>query len=128
MEIIQAILAFLNDPVFKTMIIMAVTFVLRRNPTIFNEAVPFLTGVASILTTVVALLVGEPKAEPHAGLMLVQLAEHATQPWWRHLLTEAILPWLLGYGGQRAGDHTGAWLRAGGALTITGARRNGAPL
>ena len=116
----QAILEFLNQPIVKMLFVMAGTFILRKWPRFVNEAVPFWTGLYSVGTTGLGMLfpghvptVIGAHAASFAGFVVAS-AGHGS--WWQSLLFDGIFPWLLGYGGQRAGDHTIAWATGGATV------------
>lgn len=110
MEYLQQFLDFLNNPVFKGIAVFAGTYVLRRWPRFVNEAVPIWTGLASVVTTLLGMLF--PGTELHSSLHqspLMLVAGGGGIPWWHSLLFNAILPWLVGFGGQRATSQTATW-------------------
>lgn len=119
------LVAFLDNPLLKMAGVFVGTFLLRRWPKFVNEAVPAWTGIASVATAVLhwASIQAVPDAQPHALLGIgtfLLAAAHVAAPWWQSLLgavlQNGILPWLLGFGGQRATSQTMTWAQGNAAV------------
>lgn len=119
----QVVLDTINNPMVKVGMVAIGTFILRRNPKVVDEVVPVWTGVYSIVTAVLgAIFPGHPlpganaMLAPHTGYVLLVGTQVAavTQPWWHSLIFDGILPWLIGFGGQRAAGQTGQWIAGTG--------------
>lgn len=108
MDVLAQILAFLDNAIVKTGLVIIGTFLLRRWPRFVNEAAPLVTGVFSIILTILHGLA--PEATPigfNLGPTNMVLAGiFSSGGFLSSLFQDAILPWLFGYGAARAGDHT----------------------
>jgi hypothetical protein len=101
----EQVLDFLNNPILKGAMVFIGTWLLRRWGRFINQAIPFWTGLYSIVTALIGGLFpgGTSPSSMGEGFMV---AAAGAGPWWQHLLVvvfrEGILPWLTGFGGARA--------------------------
>lgn len=119
---VQHILDFLNQPIVKMASVFIATALLRAWPKFRNEAAPIWTGIYSIVTTVLGLLgVDTSQGEVHASVATYVVA---SSHWWGGLLQavmyNAIIPWLTGFGGQRAMANTGKFVTGAPVITESG--------
>jgi hypothetical protein len=112
----QSVLDFLNNPLVKAAMVAVGAWLLRKWPKFVNEAVPLVTGIYSVLTTVIGLLF--PSHVPttiSASYSVAMFLGTVGVPWWQSLIFDGILPWLMGYGANRAAGHTKEWAAGQGA-------------
>lgn len=120
LEVLQnfatALFSFLDNPFVKVLLVGISTFLLRKWPKFVNEAAPAWTLIASMVITVIHSLFPDQAPTAHSlslggGVMLEQAGLFSGGGFLDRLLHEAVMPWLFGYGGQRATDHTAVWVK-----------------
>jgi len=107
--------AFLDNTVVKFVLLTVGTFLARKWPKFVNEAAPFWGLVSSIVLTVLHAIVPQASVETTLGTMgsghMVMTGIFSSGSPLVAFFREALLPWLLSYGTQRAGDHTIDWAK-----------------
>jgi len=127
---VDHLIAWLDNPAVKYVLIIVGGWLLKRWPQFINGAIPIVTGVAALLVSILRLMFPETQqaveavgsligpAVAHADTVLRVVSDQTTPhlPWWQSLFFNAILPWLIAIGTHSAGKNTGQWLLSGGGL------------
>lgn len=119
---LQSVLAFLNDPQVKVVATFVVTMLWRLRPKLVNEAAAFWTVVVNIVLAIAGYLAGVDTSGPDIqGASVAAYVAAGTAGSFFGGLVHAIvfngvLPWVLGYGGQRGVGNTFSFMtgRGGG--------------
>lgn len=114
----EHLFAWLDDPLVKYLLLMAGGYALKRWPVFFNKAIPLATGIASLVIAI--LNTAFPTPDPTIMPALFQtvgwdgVVAAAGTPWWKSLLLDAVLPWLLAVGTHSAAKNTAELAKGGG--------------
>lgn len=119
----QAILDALNNPFVKAGMVFLGTAILRAIPTFVNEAVPFWTGLYAVITAALAALFPQHAGELHTASVAAFVV--ASGPlWYQSLLSQivfqGIIPWAMGFAGQRGVAQTHAFVTGAPVIPDSG--------
>src|SRR5258706_2718602 len=109
------LIALLDNPYVKAGMVALGTFLVRRWPKFVNEAAPIWTLISSVVLTILHTLfpastrLGDQPSMlfGHSDMVLTGIFSSGGFFW--AFLRDALLPWLVGFGAQRAGDQTVVW-------------------
>jgi hypothetical protein len=128
-----ALFAFLDNPIIKFVLVAIGTFLLRKWPTFVNEAVPFWTLISSVVLSVLHAVVPQTGSLEAASITfghsdMVMTGVFSGGGFLAQLINDAILPWLAGYGAQRAGDHGKVWVKGRKPAEVKGLKKENPPI
>lgn len=116
----ESVLAWLNEPLNKTVLMFLGGLILKKWPAFVNKAIPLVLLAVSILLAALKSLWPVLVPDAHAATMVAAVSGGGAM--WKNFLTDALVPVVFSVGTHSAAKNTREWWAVGWKLWTTARR------